>query len=180
VLASPLAPHRYARRCLAPWRRVASAAFVAKSTNVRVRGLLDRGCMSDLFIRRFAVEAFDPSTQAEGKEAIWAVESRLETEFFGGGKSMVRKRRAPAMSKESYVASGGQERGTSREELALSHLPRDHHPRGCCHGTGRRSEFGLTNKETLGPHRSPMLEMTVSIDAATPMRGPEAPIALIA
>jgi len=53
----------------------------------------------DLFMQRFAVETFDPSG---GKEAIWARwKSRLETEFFGGEELMVRKPRAPAMSKEA-------------------------------------------------------------------------------
>ena len=63
---------------------------------------MHRGCMStlDLFIRRFAGETFDPKRR--GKEAIWARwKSRLETEFFGGGELMVRKPRAPAMSKEA-------------------------------------------------------------------------------
>jgi len=53
----------------------------------------------DLFMRRFAVETFDPKRRE--KEAIWARwKSRLETEFFGGRELMVRKPRAPAMSKE--------------------------------------------------------------------------------
>ncbi len=67
-----------------------------------VRGLLHRGCMStpDLFMRRFAGETFDPKRR--GKEAIWARwKSRLETDFFGEGELMVRKPRAPAMSKEA-------------------------------------------------------------------------------
>src|SRR5260370_37510157 len=52
-----------------------------------VRSLLHRGCMStlDLFMRRFAVETFDPKRR--GNEAIWARgKSRLETEFFGEGE----------------------------------------------------------------------------------------------
>ena len=67
-----------------------------------VRSLLHRGCTStlDLFMRRFAVETFDPKRR--GNEAIWARwKSRLETEFFGEGELMVRKPRAPAMSKEA-------------------------------------------------------------------------------
>ena len=41
-------------------------------------------------------------SKRRGKEAIWARwKSRLETEFFGEGELMVRKPRAPAMSKEA-------------------------------------------------------------------------------
>lgn len=51
-------------------------------------------------MRHFAVETFDPKRR--GKEAIWARwKSRLETDFFGEGELMVRKPRAPAMSKEA-------------------------------------------------------------------------------
>jgi DNA-directed RNA polymerase subunit RPC12/RpoP len=54
----------------------------------------------NLFMRRSAVETFDP--RRRGNEAIWARwKSRLETEFFGEGELMVRKPRAPAMSKEA-------------------------------------------------------------------------------
>jgi predicted RNA-binding Zn-ribbon protein involved in translation (DUF1610 family) len=50
-------------------------------------------------MRRFAGETFDP--KRGGKEAIWAWwKSRLETHVFGEGELMVRKPRAPAMSKE--------------------------------------------------------------------------------
>jgi hypothetical protein len=52
------------------------------------------------FIRRFAVETFDPKRR--GEEAIWArSKSGLETEFFGERELMERKPRAPAMSKEA-------------------------------------------------------------------------------
>src|SRR5260370_276752 len=67
-----------------------------------LRSLLHHGWMStlDLFMRRFAGETFDPKRR--GKEAIWARwKSRLETDFFGEGELMVRKPRAPAMSKEA-------------------------------------------------------------------------------
>jgi DNA-directed RNA polymerase subunit RPC12/RpoP len=63
---------------------------------------LHRGCMStlNLFMRRSVVETFDP--RRERNEALGrGGKVGLETDFFGEGELMVRKPRAPAMSKEA-------------------------------------------------------------------------------
>jgi len=83
-------------------RACRTVVFPAGAQRSVVGSLLHRGCMStpDLFMRRFAGEPFDPKRR--GKEAIWARwKSRVETDFFGEGELMVRKPRAPAMSKEA-------------------------------------------------------------------------------